>query len=221
MVLTGSCPCPGSWPRTHGAHLHLQAREDPTPTAAAVPSACCAMKDRLRERARVRRAALARENPDFAVRVARFAEQLPLSPKTVVAGYHPFNDEADPLELMKALAALGHPLALPLVRPGKALRFAEWAIGAPTRSNRFGILEPEPPGLALKPAAILVPLLAFDAEGHRLGYGGGYYDRALENSTALAIGIAYAGQEVEKLPRESHDRPLDLVVTETGARAFG
>jgi 5-formyltetrahydrofolate cyclo-ligase len=69
-----------------------------------------------------------------------------------------------------------------------------------------------------------VPLLAFDTNGHRLGYGGGYYDRTLDflraNSTVRAIGVAYAGQEVAELPREAHDHPLDAIITETGVHEF-
>jgi len=122
---------------------------------------------------------------------------------------------------MKALASRGHALALPVVGRENMLDFAAWTWGAPTRLNRFGICEPAASALRLTPAVVLVPLLAFDAEGHRLGYGGGYYDRALERANPRAIGIAYAGQEVEKLPREGHDHPLDLVVTEAGVRKFG
>jgi 5-formyltetrahydrofolate cyclo-ligase len=70
------------------------------------------------------------------------------------------------------------------------------------------------------PRVVLVPLLAFDATGHRLGYGGGYYDRTLERMRVRAIGIAYAGQEVEELPRGQHDRPLDMILTERGLRRF-
>jgi 5-formyltetrahydrofolate cyclo-ligase len=70
-----------------------------------------------------------------------------------------------------------------------------------------------------------VPLLAFDATGHRLGYGGGYYDRTLSALRArhpvMAVGVAYAGQEVEKLPRDAFDEPLDMLVTEQGLRRFG
>jgi len=179
------------------------------------------VKDRLRERAKAHRAVLARDIPDFSVRIARFAAELAPAPGSVIAGYHPLQDEADPLALMKALAAMGCRLALPVIRFGSQLDFAEWRFGAPTRLNRYGIAEPEHPRVRLEPSLILVPLLAFDSAGHRLGYGGGYYDRTLEHSEAIAAGIAYAGQEVEKLPRESHDRALDLVVTENGVRKFG
>ena len=75
-------------------------------------------------------------------------------------------------------------------------------------------------GRAARPDLLLVPLLAFDAHGHRLGYGGGFYDRTLALLKVPAIGIAYAGQEVASLPREPHDMALDMIVTEQGVRRF-
>ncbi|HSZ74505.1 MAG TPA: 5-formyltetrahydrofolate cyclo-ligase, partial [Rhizomicrobium sp.] len=69
-------------------------------------------------------------------------------------------------------------------------------------------------------SVVFVPLLAFDARGHRLGYGGGYYDRTLSALKPIAIGIAYAGQEVAELPRQDHDHPLDAILTEQGLRRF-
>lgn len=179
------------------------------------------MKRELRERAKEKRAELARGQADFAERIAQWADQLPLAAGAIVAGFHPVRDEADPLALMKAIALRGHTLALPVVMPRSELAFVRWSFGDPTNLNRYGICEPATPGELAEPDVILVPLLAFDAEGHRLGYGGGYYDRALARAKAVSIGIAYAGQEVERLPCESHDRRLDLIVTERGVRTFG
>ena len=194
------------------------------PTAAAVPSASsffAMTKQSLRERAKALRATLARAAPNFASHIAGYVANLPLPHNSTVAGYYPVRDESDPLKLMRVLAGRGHRLALPLMRPRSTLVFARWSFGDHTRLNRFGIMEPEEPEEIVTPDAILVPLLAFDAEGHRLGYGGGYYDRVLESSRAVTIGIAYKGQEVEKLPREKHDRSLDFVLTELGLRKFG
>jgi len=130
-------------------------------------------------------------------------------------------DEADPSELMHAIAAKGHRLALPVVvEAGAALSFRLWSEGDPTTLNAFGIAEPARSSESVQPTLILVPLLAFDAAGHRLGYGGGYYDRTLEKSAAIAIGIAYSDQEVKELPRDHHDRRLDAIVTELGFRKF-
>ena len=84
----------------------------------------------------------------------------------------------------------------------------------------FGIHEPLDIWPRAMPDLLLVPLLAFDAAGHRLGYGGGFYDRTLALLKVPAIGIAYAGQEVASLPHEAHDRTLDMVLTEQGLRRF-
>jgi len=85
--------------------------------------------------------------------------------------------------------------------------------------------EPDPAWPLATPAIVLVPLLAFDAVGRRLGYGGGYYDRTLAalraGHTITAVGVAYAGQEVENIPHDAHDEQLDMILTETGLRAFG
>ena len=110
------------------------------------------------------------------------------------------------------------------MRRGGRSRAGVPAAGDPPRTNAFGIQEPPGDAPAFAPAAVLVPVLAFDAEGFRLGYGGGYYDRTLaelrNRGDVLAIGIAYAGQETEPLPREPHDQKLDMVVTEHGVRHF-
>lgn len=163
--------------------------------------------------------------PDFAARIAAFANALEIPPHTIVAGYWPIRDEADPRELMAALAARGHALALPRIEAkGAAPSFRRWREGDVLIDNPHGIAEPRADAETIVPDVVLVPLLSFDAAGHRLGYGGGYYDRTLDalraGGTVLAIGIAYAGQEVALLPRDPHDRPLDAILTESGLRKF-
>jgi 5-formyltetrahydrofolate cyclo-ligase len=177
-------------------------------------------KSAIRAQARARRARLTRA--DFAERIARFATGLELAPRAVVAGYDPIRDEADPRALMSALAAQGHALALPCVGAAQtALFFRSWKTGDALVPNAFGIAEPLPGAREVAPNVVLVPLLAFDAQGHRLGYGGGYYDRTFELlPQARRIGIAYAGQEVANVPREPHDHRLDMIVTENGVRRF-
>ena len=87
--------------------------------------------------------------------------------------------------------------------------------------NAYGIAEPLATAPEVRPAVVLVPLLAFDAEGHRLGYGGGYYDRTFDLLPGMTlIGVAYSGQKVALVPREKHDHPLDLVITENGIGRF-
>jgi 5-formyltetrahydrofolate cyclo-ligase len=180
-----------------------------------------ATKSDLRRHARAHRATLTRA--DYASAIARFADDLDLTPRAIVAGYFPLRDEADPRALMAALSAAGHPLALPCVMPGEPLTFRAWKMGDAMHANAraYGIAEPLAQAPAITPDVVLVPLLAFDGHGHRLGYGGGYYDRTLALlPDARAIGIAYAGQEVAMLPREDHDHPLGAVITETGIRRF-
>ncbi len=135
----------------------------------------------------------------------------------LVSGYVPLRDEIDPLP---ALAGFAGPLCLPVV-PGRgvALRFRRWAPGAALVPAGFGTQEPAS-GAWCDPEVLVVPLLAFDRRGYRLGYGGGYYDRTLAGLRAagpvLAVGFAFAAQEVAAVPRDDHDQRLDLIVTEAG-----
>jgi 5-formyltetrahydrofolate cyclo-ligase len=184
-----------------------------------------AEKRSLRDEARARRAVVSRAVSDFAASAVRTVEALALPHGAIVAGYMAVRDEADPITVMKALEERGHPLALPCIEaPGRALIFRRWKIGDPLKANAFGIGEPYESSECVTPSVVLVPFLAFDREGHRLGYGGGYYDRTLaalkENGHVLAVGFGFAGQEVPALPRHSHDHGLDLVVTEQGIRRF-
>jgi 5-formyltetrahydrofolate cyclo-ligase len=144
----------------------------------------------------------------------------------VVASYWPVRDEADPRALADALAAKGHAIALPRIhRPDDVLEFHLWRADDALSPNRHGIHEPLPQGGTVVPQILLVPVLAFDADGARLGYGGGYYDRTLAHLRGsghiVAIGVAYAGQEMASLPHHPHDQHLDRVVTENGVRTFG
>ncbi len=230
MVLTGSCPCPGSWPRAYGAHLHLQAREDPIPTALAVPSAYpmtdIAPKTALRNAARGHRATLARAIPDFAQRLAGHSSALEIPPASLIGAYVALPGEADPHLLLEKLSCIGCAFALPrVVTKETPLSFHHWNPGQILRTGAFGIAEPSPDWPVVQPQILFIPLLAFDARGYRLGYGGGFYDRTLDvmagSAMRCAIGVAYAGQEIDRVPNEPHDLRLDMVVTETGVRRFG
>jgi 5-formyltetrahydrofolate cyclo-ligase len=135
----------------------------------------------------------------------------------IIAGYWPMGEEMDPRPLMLALASRGHALALPVTPPrGQPLTFRAWAPGAALRAGPMGTSEPFA-GDELRPDILLVPLLAFDRVGRRLGYGGGYYDRTLAALPgAKAIGIAYAGQEMAEVPAGPQDFRLPLIATEAG-----
>jgi 5-formyltetrahydrofolate cyclo-ligase len=180
----------------------------------------------LRAAARALRTQLSLDTPHYAAAIARFAPDIALDRDVAVAGYWPIGSEADPRMLARAMAARGHGIVLPcVVGATRTLVFRSWREGEPLQTNIHGALEPLADKPQHVPAAILVPLLAFDKGGFRLGYGGGYYDRTLAGLRArghvLAIGIAYGGQETESLPREPHDQPLDMIVTEKGVRRFG
>ncbi|WP_103332658.1 5-formyltetrahydrofolate cyclo-ligase [Pseudotabrizicola formosa] len=138
-----------------------------------------------------------------------------------LAGYMPMRTEIDPLP---AMAAHQGPVGVPVII-GKAmpLRFREWSPGSAMVAGEFGALIPQEGGW-LEPAVLIVPLLAFDARGYRLGYGGGFYDRTLEGLRArgpvLAIGFAFAAQEVDRVPIDATDQRLDMIVTDQGVRRF-
>jgi 5-formyltetrahydrofolate cyclo-ligase len=183
------------------------------------------LKKLLRDAARARRAELAKTIPDFAARLARQAAELDIAPNSLIGGYAALEDEADPHLLLKALASTGHEIAFPRIEAKAApLVFHHWKPGRELQRGAFGIAEPRADWPIAHPPILLVPLLAFDARGHRLGYGGGYYDRTLEalraRGNVRAIGVAYAGQEVEFIPDENHDHRLDMVATEAGVRRF-
>lgn len=141
----------------------------------------------------------------------------------IIAGYAAVRGEVDPFPLMAALANQGHPLCLPRTE-GDSIVFRTWKPGDPLLVGRFSIPEPDAKAKERRPDLVIVPLLAFDPDGYRLGYGGGFYDRYLAEHrakrTVRAIGIAYDGQAVDALPREATDEPLDAVVTETRVIRF-
>lgn len=137
-----------------------------------------------------------------------------------VAGYSAIRTELDPQSALERLHALGVRICLPVVQaPATPLLFRVWAPGAAMIEGAFGAMIPsdERP---VTPDLVIVPLLAFDARGYRLGYGGGFYDRTLEvlraQRSVVAFGLAYAAQMAASVPVEPTDQPLDAVVTETG-----
>jgi 5-formyltetrahydrofolate cyclo-ligase len=131
----------------------------------------------------------------------------------------PMKTEINPLPLMRKLADAGARLALPVVAGrGKPLIMREWAFGAPLAAGVWGIREPPQNVPVVAPEILIVPLLAFDRRGHRIGYGAGFYDLTIAalraQQAVLAIGLAFAAQEIAAVPATPHDAPLDLVLTE-------
>jgi 5-formyltetrahydrofolate cyclo-ligase len=142
-----------------------------------------------------------------------------LEPGTVVSGYAPIRNELDPMPLMHALAEQGARLALPVILArGHSLSFRAFAPGDRLMMGSLGIPEPSPAAAELMPAVMLVPLAAFDRTGHRIGYGGGYYDYTFSHLRkahhVLGIGLGFAIQETELVPALPHDAALDYVLTE-------
>ncbi|MEQ8901437.1 MAG: 5-formyltetrahydrofolate cyclo-ligase [Roseovarius sp.] len=140
-----------------------------------------------------------------------------------LAGYMPIRSEIDPLPAMAEAAAHG-PVAVPVIAGADLpLDFSLWEPGCALREGPFGAMVPEVDRF-IEPEILIVPLVAFDRAGGRLGYGGGFYDRTLERLRSrrptLAIGFAYAAQEAEGLPLEPTDQPLDMVVTEAEVISF-
>ena len=180
---------------------------------------------------RIARAARVRMGGDCAARAAGDLARVGLAALArflpedggAVTGYWPVRGEIDPLPLLRLLHAKGCSLALPaLPQGGGDMEFRFWTPAVSMVSGAFDI--PVPPrqgGVMEVPDVLLVPLLAFDRRLYRLGYGGGHYDRALArlrrgSPQTLAFGLAFAGQEMESLPREAHDQPLDGVLTPAG-----
>ncbi|MDQ2802964.1 MAG: 5-formyltetrahydrofolate cyclo-ligase [Pseudomonadota bacterium] len=139
-----------------------------------------------------------------------------LPPAAVVAGFWPIGDEIDIRPLLRGLTARGHPVVLPVTgRRGTALTFRLWQPGDVLIRERFGTMRPT--AEERRPDALIVPLLAFDRRGYRVGYGGGFYDRTLAGLPgALTLGAAYAAQEVDRVPVGPLDVRLDTIATEQG-----
>jgi 5-formyltetrahydrofolate cyclo-ligase len=178
------------------------------------------------EKSAIRRAAVARRDALPAADRARAAETiaarpfpLPIAPGTIVSGFMPLKSEINPLPLMRKLGGAGGRLALPAIDGrGKPLIMRAYAIGDALASGQWGIREPKPEAAEVAPDILLVPLLAFDRSGNRIGYGAGYYDMTIAKFRAvksvLAVGIAYAAQEIAAVPVTPRDARLDLVLTE-------
>lgn len=183
-----------------------------------------ARKAALRAEMRARRRGC---DPTLGEGLRRFVPALcPPPPGAVVGGYWPMHREIDARPVLRALLERGHRVALPVTPElGNPLIFKEWSRDALLHPGRFGTSEPE--GETVTPRWLLMPLLAFDRRGGRLGYGGGYYDRTLSSLRAgggagvFALGCAYACQEVDEVPAGADDARLDAVVTEDGLIFFG
>ena len=178
------------------------------------------LKIELRKTAFARRDALpATERQAAAETIAARPFPVPVVPGVIVSGFSPLKTEVNPLPLMRRLAEAGARLALPVVAGrGKPLIMRSYAFGQALNEGVWGIREPKDDAPEVDPDILIVPLAAFDRRGHRIGYGAGYYDmtinRLRSRKPIVAVGIAYAAQEVPEVPVTARDEPLDLVLTE-------
>ena len=177
-------------------------------------------KAELRRAGQARRGALPAETRKAAAdAIAARPFPVAIAAGTIVSGFMPLKSEINPLPLMRKLADAGARLALPAVAGrGTPLIMRNWQWGEPLVSGVWGIGEPSPEAATVDPDVLLVPLLVFDRSGHRIGYGAGYYDLTVAQLRAkkpiVAIGIAFAAQEIDAVPRTDFDARLDLVLTE-------
>ena len=174
-----------------------------------------------------RKVAFARRKGAFDTRPAgaagRLSEVLAGYRGVPLSGYMPIRTEIDPLPAMSEAIAYG-PVGVPVIQAaGQPLKFSRWSPEGILKDGPFGAKIPEIDDY-FDPEILIVPLVAFDAQGGRLGYGGGFYDRTLEGlrtkRPTLAIGFAFDAQEAENLPLEPTDQPLNMVVTESRVLTF-
>jgi len=185
-----------------------------------IPSTSAETKAALREQAIARRDALPpRERQQASEIIAAREFPIAIAPGKIMSGFMPLKSEINPLPLMRKLAQAGAQLALPVVAGrGKPLIMRAYAFGDELAAGQWGIRQPKLEAPEVAPDILIVPLLAFDRAGHRLGYGAGYYDMTINSLRAskpvTAIGIAFAAQEIDAVPITARDARLDLVLTE-------
>ncbi len=186
-------------------------------------------KDRLRKQMLARRAQLppVQKLEASAAMAHHFADHPYLTYAVSFAGYYAIGSELDVLPIFNRMVKFGKQMALPVVVETSApLQFHLWQPGQPLKQGAHGVKEPQEETDSVVPEVVLVPLLAIDKAGYRLGYGGGYYDRTLQmlresqEKPPLFIGIAHSSQELDDLPHDTHDQPLDGILTEQGVSMF-
>ena len=177
-------------------------------------------KARLREQAFARRdALLANERAAAAEAIAARPFPVTITTGMIVSGFSPMKTEINPLPLMRKAAQLGARLALPAIAGrGRPLIMRAYAFGDELARGQWGIREPKAEAPEVAPDILIVPLAAFDRAGHRIGYGAGYYDVTINAMRAkkkvIAMGIAFAAQEIASVPATERDARLDFVLTE-------
>ena len=141
--------------------------------------------------------------------------------KITIAGYYPSNYEVDILSFLKEASRKKFNIALPVIKPLNKMNFKPWIFNEPLYVNKFGILEPKNSIKKIIPDLVMVPLVAFDNQLNRIGYGKGYYDRSLKKikknkKNSISLGIAYSFQKCSNVPVNKYDFKLDYILTERG-----
>ena len=149
-------------------------------------------------------------------RILNFLQKKKMNNK-IIGGYYPYNYEIDTLDILKKLEKKKFVISLPRITKKKKMNFYQWSFKEPLKINIYGIPEPLPIR-KVNPDILLIPLVAYDQELNRLGYGGGFYDRFLssfeKNKKILKIGLGYSFQKINKLPINQYDKKLDYIITE-------
>jgi 5-formyltetrahydrofolate cyclo-ligase len=161
----------------------------------------------------------AAERAAAAETIAARAFPLKVAAGAIVSGFSPMKSEINPVPLLRKLAEAGAQLALPAIAGrGRPLIMRAWKFGDPFKAGQWGIREPVPEAPEVAPDILIVPLACFDRAGHRIGYGAGYYDMTIgavrASKPVVAVGIAFAAQEIPQVPATERDARLDLVLTE-------
>lgn len=152
-----------------------------------------------------------------------FLQYFSFGKNKIIAGYYPIDNELDCLVLLKKLHQYGHSICLPIVKAqNKPMIFKQWQRGEKLIDGAYNIKIPSKNAPIIKPDIIIMPLVAYDKNGNRLGYGKGYYDRTIVkmDKRPILIGYGYKMQQVEHIEHQSHDVPLDYIVNEKQVRRF-
>ena len=153
--------------------------------------------------------------------IFRFIKKHFNKKKITIAGYYPSNYEVNILNFLKKASKNKYKIALPVIRSSNKMNFKSWVFQDPLYTNKFGILEPSNSKKEIFPDLIMVPLLAYDDQLNRIGYGKGYYDRSLEKISkkkkkTISLGVAYSFQKCSNIPVYKHDFKLDYIFTDRG-----
>lgn len=181
-----------------------------------------AIKAEVRQDVLTRRDALsAFERERFSRQIKQHFSELDIDPAAVISAFLPIRSEADLNSLIEELWTVNHKVCLPFMLDRETIEFRQYGPQTVLIDNGFGTVAPQDGSDVIDPDIMLVPLSAFDQSGGRIGYGAGFYDRAIgrlleDGKTPLLIGVAFSCQEVDQVPCEDHDIPLDMVLTENG-----